>query len=100
MLTISNEYLIQREDSDNLHFNFNNGFSSTCFDKLIQHKDLYEARNRMLKRQNYGALIKEWLSKFQKITAGNIVKAGTNHLGKDVYALMVERRMEKVRAII
>ena len=51
----------------------------------------------MQKRKNEGLSTKERISKLQRFNAGNLVKAGTNRLGKDVHKLMVERRMEKER---
>ena len=50
-----------------------------------------------MKRKNEGSSVKERLSKHQKPTAGNLVKAGTNRLGKDTLELMIERRHEKER---
>ena len=40
-------------------------------------------------------MTKEQLAKHQKRSSGNLVKAGTNRLGRDVCELMVEHRAEK-----
>ena len=97
MLNISKACLPPIATAETTVFNFSEGFSSTCFDKMLQHADLHNARERMMKRQNDGVAIKDRLAKLPKLSAGNLVKAGTNRLGKDIHQLMVDRREEKER---
>ena len=78
-------------------FNFSEGFSSTFLDKIIQQNDLHDARERIQKRKNYGSRIKDRIEKTPKLTAGDLVKAGTNRLGKEICQLKIERREEKGR---
>ena len=78
--------------------NFSDGFAATCLERIVQHKDMHQARENITKRKHDGNSIKERLSKFSKLSAGNLVKAGANRLGKDTIDLMIERRMEKERA--
>ena len=68
-----------------------------CLEKLIQYNDSHQARERINKRKNTGTTIKERLSKFQKLSAGNIIKAGANRLRKDLVDIAIERRLEKER---
>ena len=75
--------------------NFAGGFSAVCFKRITQHSDVHQARERILKRKNEGSSIKEGLSKEQKLTAGNLVNASANRLGKDTLELMIERLREK-----
>ena len=49
----------------------------------------------MKKRQEDGSNVRDRLSKFSKLSAGNRVKAGANRIGKDAFKLMKERRLEK-----
>ena len=63
--------------------------------KIVQHSDLQHSRESILKRKNEGSSVKERLSKVQSLTAGDLVKSGTNHLRKDTVDLMKERRIEK-----
>ena len=76
-----------------------NGCSTTCLKKIVQHSDLHHARESFLKGKNEGSSAKERLSKVQRLTTCDLVKARTNCLGKDVLDLTKERRMEKQRAL-
>ena len=48
-----------------------------------------------MKRKNDGNGTEERLSEFSELSAGGLVKVGTNCLGKDVVDIMIERRAEK-----
>jgi len=97
MPTISKACLPSMASPETTVFNFSEGFSSTCFDKILQHTNLHNARECIMKCQNDSIIIKDRLAKLTKLSAGNLVKAGTNRLGKDIYQLMVERREKKER---
>ena len=98
MLDVSKAYLPSAASPETTAFNFSDGFSSACLDKMLQHADSHNARERIMKRQNGGIAIKDRLAKLPKLSAGNFVKAGANRLGKDIFQLMVEQREEKERA--
>ena len=96
MPNISKSYL-PTSNSTNVTMNFSDGFAATYLETIIQYKDLYQARENITKRKHDGNCIKERMSKFSKLSAGNLVKAGTNRLGKDIVDLMMERCIKKER---
>ena len=77
--------------------NFQSGFSSQCFEKIIQNQDLYQARERISKHQREGSDVKERSSKHARLSAGNHMKAGTNRTCKCAYELIVEHFVKKER---
>ena len=58
---------------------------------------MHDARENARKCQDEGASTKDRLSKFVKLSARNLVKAGTNRLGKDAFDLVKEYRVERPR---
>ena len=79
-----NPTFLRNSVCDETHtMNFQNAFSTSCIDKIIQHKNTHVARERINKHQEDGNDSKERLAKHAKFSAGNNAKAGTNRLGKD-----------------
>ena len=95
MPNISKAHLLPVATAETTAFDFSKGFSSAYFNKTLQHADLQNARERVTKCQNNGVAIKDRLAKLPKLSAGNLVKAGTNRLDNNIYQLMVDRREEK-----
>ena len=62
---------------------------------MLQQQDLHEARECVSKNQKEGSDVKERLSKSDRLSSSNYVKAGNNRVGKRARELMVERRIEK-----
>ena len=56
---------------------------------------MYEARDRVRKCQEEGTTIAEWSNKCAKSSAGNIMKAGTNRLGKVIHWMIELRKMKE-----
>ena len=96
MPTIAKEYLHPTTNTTTT-LNFNDGFAAECLDTIIQSNDIYQARERIRKRQEVGSSIKKRLAKFQKFAAGNHIKASTNRLGKDTLEPMIECYRERER---
>ena len=94
--TINSTYLKEIAASI-IKFNFQNRFSSVYLDKIVQHGELREARERIRKRQEEVSTIKDRLKKITKFNACNHVKAGANLLGKTTLDLMTNMRKEKER---
>ena len=93
------QIIYRKKTASEIKFNFQSGFSATCLDHISQCNDMHKARERIRKRQEDGMTIAEQLSKCAKLPAGNIVKAGTNRLGKTILDLIIERLNMKEREL-
>ena len=62
------------EPSESTILSFQSSFPSQCYEKIIQHQDLHQARERISNHQKEGSDVKETLSKHARLSAGNRMK--------------------------
>ena len=78
-----------------IQFNFDSGFSATCFDKLISHEERMKSHERMMKHAERGQTFKETIKKQKRIGASSVFKHLNCRIGKEVQDELEDRVKQK-----
>ena len=80
-------------EHDNPKLNTSQGFASFCIDKIIDHNDKMEARERIKQRQRLGKSKEEMLDEIKgKFSSGKLFKSGNVRIGQSLHQFFQKTR--------